>query len=306
MATVWQQRDLNERIFRDPDGFITAENARYERQIAAVAGGVCERFHSRCLVLLSGPSSAGKTTTADHLRQRLRAHGREAYTVSLDDFYLGLGKAPVLPDGSYDYETIDALDLPVLQQCMDDLLERGSALLPMFDFLTGRPKEEKRLLTVGEDSIVIFEGIHALHPRLEEHLTGDTRFKILINVSSAVNDGEQTLLSPREIRLLRRLIRDLRFRGSSLENTMDMWQQVVRGEDLYLFPYVDTADAVFDTTHGYELSLMRRELWPLLREYSVADPFAPTVRRLAEALSGFEPLSPERLPSRCLLREFVG
>lgn len=301
-----QRHTINEHIARDPEAFIRNEIARYRRQVEALAQRLCGQFSGRCVVLLSGPSASGKTTTAAYLQQTLRTLGRQAFTVSLDDFYLGRGKAPRLPDGSFDYETVEALDLSLLQHCMDELLEKGRTLLPVFDFHAGQPKAEKRPLTAGENSFVIFEGIHALHPRLEEHLTGDTRFKILINAAATVYDGERPLLADRDIRLMRRLVRDARFRNSPPDNTLDMWRQVVRGEDLYLFPYAHTADATFDTTHAFEPGLMRQELLPLLQALPADSPFIETARRLAAALEEFRPLSPALLPADCLLREFVG
>ncbi len=306
MASVLQIQTVNECISLDPQRLIAEENARYVRSVRKTAEQLFERFHNRCLVLLSGPSASGKTTTALNLQRALRERGREAHTVSLDNFYLGRGKAPRLPDGSFDYETVEALDLPLLRRCMAQLLEEGCAQLPIFDFHDGKRCSQTQPLTIGEESIVIFEGIHALNPLLEEHLPGDNRFKLFINVDTAVYDGEREVLSKRDIRLARRTLRDVRFRNSSIENTMDMWRQVVRGEDLYLFPYVDTADVVFDTAHAYEPAVLGSELLPLLRQVSVHSPHHKSVCRLINGLSGFEPLCASRLPSDCLLREFVG
>ncbi len=301
-----QRCAINQQIQENPRQFIAAEIDRYRQQVNDLADQLCDRFSGRALILLSGPSASGKTTTASYLQTALAARGREAFTVSLDDFYLGRGKAPRLPDGSFDYETIEALELSLLQRCMDELLEQGGTELPIFDFHAGTRKREIRPLTVGDHSFVIFEGIHALHPRLEEHLTGDKWFKILINAAASIYDGERPLLAERDIRLMRRLIRDARFRNSPPGNTLDMWRQVVRGEDLYLFPYAHTADAAFDTTHAFEPALMRQELLPLLSTLPPDSPFFETAARLAAVLKDFAPLSPALLPQDCLLREFVG
>ncbi len=299
------RQQISELLRLDPHWLIRKEGERYEKEIRTVAARV-GAMHGRCLVLLSGPSASGKTTTAFKLEHQLRAHGREVHTVSLDNFYRGYGKAPRLPDGSYDYETVEALDLPLLEACMQELIADGCTRLPVFDFLVHAPATERVELCIPEDSIVIFEGIHALNPRLRQHLPADNLFKIFINVMSSVNDDGGELLSARDMRLVRRLLRDVRFRNSSPDNTMDMWRQVVRGEDLYLFPYVDTADAVFDTTHAYEPAMLGAQLLPLLREMPADSRYIETAQRLIAALSEFEPLSEHLLPDNALLREFIG
>lgn len=298
--------DINRRVETEPAAFVAEEEGRYTQAVEEVAERLCKRFSGRALVLLSGPSSSGKTTTANRLAEGLRRRGREACTVSLDNFYRGYGLAPQLPDGSYDYESIEALDLPCLQTCMRELMTQGKTHLPVFDFHTHARAPETVPLTISEHCIVIFEGIHALNPRLEEHLSGDTLFKIFINATSPVYDGWDKLLSRKDIRLIRRLLRDLRFRNSTLENTFDMWRQVVRGEKLYLFPYVDTADVVFDTTHAYEPAMLAPHLLPLLKELPSDSPYADTIRHLIAALTPFAALSDGYLPSGSLLCEFLG
>ena len=299
--------DVNLAIQTDPHAFIAKEESRYRENVQRVAEHLNDIMPGRCLVMLAGPSSAGKTTTANNLRLALEAKGRQASIVSLDDFYRGRGLAPMLPDGSYDYESIEALDLPLLQQCMAELLHDGVTQLPRFDFHTHAPLKERFELRIEEHSVVIFEGIHALNPVLEEHLPLDNVYKIFINVMSRIyDDDDAKLLARRDLRLCRRILRDYQFRSSSIENTLDMWRQVVRGEELYMFPYVDTANAVFDTTHAFEPALLSPRLIPLLREVPIESPCAKTVAYLTEALSKFKPMSQELLPSDSLLREFVG
>ncbi|MBR5540202.1 MAG: nucleoside kinase [Clostridia bacterium] len=298
--------DINERVERDPQRMIVEECTRYLENVRRVTEHMVSKMTGRCLVLLSGPSSAGKTTTANNLKRELEVRGRQASIISLDDFYRGKGLAPRLPDGSFDYESIEALDLPQLQTCMKELLTNGVTLLPRFDFNTREPDPEKQELRIADNSVVIFEGIHALNPMLEDHLPGDNVFKIFINVMSRVYDDEDTLLTRRDLRLCRRMLRDYQFRSSSIENTLDMWRQVVRGENLYMFPYVDTANAVFDTTHAFESAMLAPRLLPLLHEVPADSPYAETVDHLINALSKFRPLSSEMLPADALLREFVG
>lgn len=299
-------QEINRKIETVPESFIEEENDRYFDELDALTRRLTVNLHTRCLVMLSGPSSSGKTTSALLLRDNLREMGVDAHTVSLDDFYKGRGQAPQLEDGSYDYETPEALNLPVLRQCMESLIKEGRADLPQFDFVKGAPAEETRELRIARDSVVIFEGIHALNPLFEEQLPQENLFKVFVNTISPVYDGSDKLLARRDLRLIRRLLRDERFRSSSLENTMSMWPQVTRGEKLYMFPYVDTVDYVIDTTHAYEPCVFAPELLPLLDTVDPASPYAPKLAQLRDKLARFTPLAESMLPRRTLLREFLG
>lgn len=301
-----QRAAIAERLHRDPQGLIQEEDARYRAELRAVADRLGNGGAGRRLVLLSGPSASGKTTTALNLEQLLQRDGVAACTVSLDNFYRGYGNAPRLPDGSFDYETVEALDIPRLKTCMRELVRNGETRLPVFDFLTHAPKAESVPLRVPANAVIIFEGIHALNPLLREELPEEALFRLFINVMSPVYDGEDKLLARRDLRLVRRLIRDVRFRDSSLENTMDMWRQVTRGETLYLFPFADTADMRFDTMHAYEPAMLGAQLLPLLQAVLADSRHADTVRHLIRALSVFEPLPEAWLPAEALLREFIG
>lgn len=301
-----QLNEINARVLQDPTAFIAEECQRYHDNVNRVADHLHAQFSGRCLVMLSGPSSAGKTTTANNLKRGLEAYGRQVSIVSLDDFYRGWGLAPQLPDGTFDYESIEALDLPQLHTCMQNLLTDGVAQMPRFNFETHMPETETYELRVSEHSVVIFEGIHALNPLLQEHLPEDGVFKVFINVMSRVLDGDDVLMTRRQLRLCRRMLRDYQFRNSSVENTLDMWRQVVRGERLYMMPFADTAQAVFDTTHAFAPTMLAPKLLPLLREVPKDSPFADQVEEMIAALSKLVPLSTDRLPHDALLREFVG
>ena len=295
--------EINRAALENPAFFIEEENQRYLDGVEGLARTLAVGLQDRCLVMLSGPSSSGKTTTAVLLTEALRELGLDAHKVSLDDFYYGRGRAPVLENGSYDYEALEALDLPKLQQCMQQLLEVGRTRLPIFDFMAGRPSSETRLLEIGHDSVVIFEGIHALNPVFEEHLPTESLYKVFINTLSPIYDEGDKLLARRELRLVRRLLRDERFRNSPVQETLAMWPQVTRGEKLYMFPSVDTVDT---TTHAYEPCIFTAELLPLLEAVPADSPYAQQVLTLAAALRRFRQLPSENLPQRSLLREFLG
>ncbi len=298
--------EINKRVATDPTAFIEEENERYFDDLDAAVRQIATGSQERLLVLQSGPSSSGKTTTALLLRDRLRALGMDAHTVSLDNFYRGQEQAPRLPDGSYDYEAPEALNLAQLKDCMRRLIKEGRAELPRFDFNTRQPAKETTELVLSHDSVVIFEGIHALNPIFESFLPQQNVIKLFVNTISPIYDKEGKVMARRDIRLVRRLLRDYRFRNSSLETTLHMWQQVVRGENLYMFPYVDTVDIVVDTTHAYEPCVFAGELMPLFSQVLEDHPGYGTICRLSAELARFAPLSADDLPKETLLREFIG
>lgn len=299
-----QLQDINRRVLTDPQQFILQEHERYDRQMQRLFEYVRQRVQDRLLVLLSGPSSSGKTTTANRLCRDLANAGICAHVISLDDFYRGRERAPLLPDGTYDYESVEALNLPLLRRCIKELLETGETLLPRFDFATGLPTGTWHPMQIGHGAVVIFEGIHALNPQLEEGLGNAVPLKVFVHTENRIYDGEQTLLSRRDLRLCRRILRDARFRSSQIDNTFYMWPQVLRGEDLYLFPFADTADVKLDTTFAFEPCMTAPLILPQLA--GVARQYPQYSERLQRALQPFEALDASLLPSDALLREFFG
>ena len=299
-------QEINRRAVQDPKGFVEEEEHRYATEVTELSKLLVEDMDDRCLIMLAGPSSSGKTTTAGMLCSELQRNGVDAHVISLDDFYRGRRQAPQLADGSYDYEALEALNLEQLRCCMKELLQDGISQIPVFDFLTGSPAEQKRELRIGHNSAVIFEGIHALNPIFEQHLPQENLYKVFINTMTAIYDGEMKLLARRQLRLVRRLLRDARFRNSPPDNTLQMWQQVVRGENLYMFPYVDTVDYAIDTTHAYEPCVFTKELLSLLGELPKNDPFIATAEQLQSAIHQFEPLPTSLVTCHSMLREFIG
>ena len=310
--TSWKQRarltidGINRRATLDPIGFMQEESERYRQEVYEAAMGLADSMVDRRLVMLSGPSAAGKTTTAGFLQEFLTKKGIETHVVSLDDFYRGRNLAPLLENGEYDYEALEALDLPQLHTCMADILNKGETLLPRFDFHTGAPAPEKRMLTIGHQAVVIFEGIHALNPVFEDRLPSDAVSRIFIHTHSPIYSGDEKLLARRQLRLVRRSLRDFRFRNSPLDNTLDMWPQVVRGENLYMFPYVKPTDIRIDTTHAYEPCIFAREFLPILEETKLTEDDELVMQPIRDALGQFAPLDPANMPEKALLWEFIG
>ncbi|MCL2884471.1 MAG: nucleoside kinase [Oscillospiraceae bacterium] len=295
---------INEEARTDPQALIAREEARFDEDVSQYAAALAEQ-RGRQLVLLAGPSSSGKTTTAHFLCDKLHALGRGAHVVSLDNFYRGRGLAPRLANGEFNYEALEALDLTRLQACMASILETGGARLPVYDFIAGRATGEDALQT-GPDSVVLFEGIHAINPLFEQHLPMEYVHKIFVSTATPFYEGKEKVLARRDNRLMRRLLRDMRFRGSGVEETLDMWKQVANGERENIFPYVDTCEATLDTTYAYEPCVYAHELLPALRAVQGASRHGEVVRRLTDILAQFAPLPAALVPENSLLREFLG
>ncbi|MBQ9414259.1 MAG: nucleoside kinase [Clostridia bacterium] len=306
-STIRQIEPLNEAARADAHAFVLREEARYAQAIEQAAAHVMALPVGRRIVLQCGPSSAGKTTTAEKLANALRQGGTETVVISLDNFYKGREQAPRLPDGNFDYESPKALDLSLLKRCIEELLTVGHTGLPVYDFESGSQKTVRQPLTLSENAAVIFEGIHAFDPSLDV-LSDDEAshvVRLFVNCRSRFSLDGETLLSRRDIRLCRRLLRDERFRNSSFENTMRMWQQVANAETTYIFPHSDLADWVVDTTIGYEPCVLAPRLLPRFSEL-YGTPFEETARRLEQALAHFTALPEELVPADSLLREFLG
>lgn len=297
---------INEKAVSDAEKFIDECEKRYQSIIDNIVKRIIEE-DGREIIMLAGPSSAGKTTTAKRLKEGLSQKGVTTYVLSLDDFYLNRDDIPYLPDGTQDYETVHALDLVRLENDLNSLLRGETVKTPIFDFTTGKRSDTQfNTITLGQEDVVIIEGLHALNPLITEKVHGKL-LKVYINVSSRVCDGNgEILLSKRNFRFLRRMIRDYKFRASSVDNTYRLWKNVTAGEDKYLFPYRDNADIKANTIHLYEPCVIKNQALPLLRDIEVSDEFREDAEKLCIALERFFDIDENKVPKDSLLREFLG
>ena len=245
---------INNAVLNAPSELIRQMEEQYAKRINEIADFVMSTGKGRKLIMLSGPSSSGKTTTANMLVSCAKSSGVNAVCLSLDDFFKGEGKAPRLPDGNYDYESVYALDIDLMKQCLTELLEKGSTMMPRFDFAAKGPEPERYPLNVGENDVVIVEGIHALNPIITDCLPDERMVKIYISVKQGIKEGDETVISAHQIRFLRRLVRDYQFRNSPPERTFEMWPQVLRGEKLYISAYKRHATVTINSIHIYEVN----------------------------------------------------
>lgn len=289
---------LNELATTNPTLLIKDAEDLYHKQINDVVNDITQKDEYK-IILLAGPSSSGKTTTSNLIRAGLKANDYDSLVISLDDFFLDRDRTPLLPNGDYDYENIKALDLDYLNQFVDDLFATGTALMPEYDFVTGSRKKEYKQITMKDNTMIIFEGIHALNPILfKKH--NDSMYRIYICVNTNFDYNDELLIPAQKVRLMRRLIRDINHRGASLDDTYKMWPNVLAGEDLYIKPYKNTADFLINSTHAYEPMMYADMLLPLLKQNN-----NEISHLLASMLEKCEKLTPTMLPQNSLLHEFL-
>lgn len=297
---------INEAAQTCPDEFVAKCEERYESIIKDVADKV-SGDDGREIIMLAGPSSSGKTTTALKLSEALKKRGVKTYVLSLDDFYLNRSDIPTLPDGTQDFETVYALDLDCFEKTVNALLKGETVKVPIFDFLTGKRSDTLfNEITLGKSDAVIIEGLHALNPEITDKIDGKL-LKIYISVSSRIYDEKgNIILNKRNLRFIRRMVRDYKFRGSTVEHTCRLWKNVMAGEDKYLFPFRDNADIRINTIHLYEPCVLKNQALRLLYESNVTDEYKSDIRKLCNALEKFNDIDENSVPADSLLREFLG
>ncbi len=295
---------INNNINKNPLSFVADCEKAYREKITLIAKDVSEK-NGRELVMLAGPSSSGKTTTAKMLKRAIENEGRKAKVVSLDDFYCDQNFVYTFEDGTTDYETVRALDIELINECLSSLMKNGKAEIPHFSFQTKR-REGYEEISCDRDEIIIVEGLHALNPLITDPHRAESMKKLYVSVSSRIYDDENQLLSKRDLRFVRRLIRDYHFRSSEVEYTFYLWKGVRMGEDRYLFPYSGRADIKIDSIHPYEPCLFKKEAMKLLDRIGQDSIYYTSAVSYKEKLSRFETLDESEIPADSLLREFIG
>ena len=296
---------INKNISADPKGFITACEGAFSNKVTAVADSIADLPGNR-LVMLAGPSSSGKTTTARLLAEEFARRGRFALTVSLDDFYLGRDVPFKFEDGTPDYETVQSLDVPYIKVCLQSLMKTGRCMLPRFSFQTGMREETLIETSIEKDDIIIVEGLHALNPLITAALDADSLSRLYVSVSTRLTQENDVLFSKRELRFIRRLVRDYQFRNSSVDHTFYLWNGVRKGEDRYLFPFSPLAEIRIDSIHYYEPCAFKSFAVPLLSQVAPDNKYFPVAQTILEKFDCFPAIDRSLIPRGSLLREFIG
>ena len=297
---------INEAAQNEPAAFVNEVEYAFRENMQMIARDLL-RKESQCrVIMLSGPSSSGKTTTAHILMEELQNLGIGTVIISLDNFYLGRGIAPLLPDGEYDYESIEALNIPEIERCLTSLIQKGCCDMPEYNFPLGRPNEEKKHIELPKNSIAIVEGIHALNPRITGHVPKNGLLKMYISVKQNIKDSRGEVLSHRDIRLIRRIVRDYKHRGVPAEITLGMWGSVCRGEDLFIQPFKRSSHITINSIHMYEPCVLKKYAEPLLMQIPPQNEQYELVQRLIKGLGRFEPIEENLIPNTSLIREFIG
>ena len=280
--------------------------ALQEKEIADIADMILAQRRALRVLLVSGPSSSGKTSFAQRLATQLRVNGLRPVPLSLDDYFLDREQTPRDESGNYDFESLEALDLGLLQRQVGELINGESVEAPLFDFVSGRRSSETRTVQLHPREILVIEGIHALNPRLLPTINRNLCWKIYINALFQLNLGLMNRIPTTEVRLIRRLVRGDKFRGTHPEKTINQWSSVRRGEYRHVFKYQEEADAMFNSSMLYEMNALRPFAEESLAKISDDSPHAETRNRLLNLLGFFRPMNAAKVPYNSILREFIG
>ncbi len=286
--------------------FIEVTESLHDRKISNIADRINERRDQIRLILIAGPSSSGKTTFSKKLAIQLRVLGRNPVPISLDDYFQPRELTPMDEQGNYNFEALEAIDIELLNQQIIQLLQGKKVQQPQFDFHRGGRKPETKALVLPRRSVLILEGIHGLNELLTARIPSEQKFNIYVSALTQLNLDDHNRISTTDNRLLRRIVRDHQFRGHSAFDTLSMWASVRRGEELNIFPFQNSADAVFNSALDYELAVLKVYAEPLLKTIKPNSQVFYEARGLLSFLDNFAQIPPSWVPEHSILREFIG
>lgn len=298
--------ELNKQIKEGKIGdIIRISEALHEKKIANIADMICGDKDKR-IVLIAGPSSSGKTTFAQRLGIQLKVNGMKTVTLSMDNYFVNRENNPVDENGEYDFECIEALDLKLFNEQLAALLKGEEVQLPTFDFHTGTRKYLGNTAKLNDDEVLVIEGIHGLNEKMTEAIPRKNKFKIYISALTVLNIDDYNRISTTDTRLLRRMLRDSKYRSHPATSTIKMWPSVRNGEEKYIFPYQEEADVMFNSSLVYELSAIKSYVEPILATVPSTAPEYSEAKRLYEFLGYFLPIETKEIPINSIIREFIG
>lgn len=306
MMNIDSVGDLNDTICAgEMNDMILVQEALLERRIGEIAENIVKKGNVK-FVLIAGPSSSGKTTFSHRLSIQLRTYGKIPHPIALDDYFVNRELTPRDENGDYNFECLEAIDVKQFNEDMERLLCGERVELPTFNFKTGKREYHGRYKQLGEEDILVIEGIHGLNPETTYSLPDESKFKIYISALTSLNLDEHNRIPTTDGRLLRRMVRDARTRGASARRTIEMWPSVRRGEENYIFPFQEEADEMFNSVLIYELSVLKQYAEPLLYSIEPGEPEYYEAKRLLKFLEYVQGIDSQNVPSNSICREFIG
>ncbi len=305
--TSYRKGHVNKRATEDPKKYLDEWEHRYESILKYIAKKVVKSEEIK-IILLAGPSSSGKTTTAHKIAEQIELLGEKAFVISADDFYLSKKDIPLLENGNPDFENITSLDLPLLEKCLSEIAEKGETYLPHYNMATEERIIEHKKITLSKNGVVILEGLHCLNPIIGNMIPERSCYKIYISVMSDFTDDDRktVIFGKKDIRLMRRMVRDYTFRNSPVEFTFKLWDDVCKGEELYIDPYVDLADIYINSASPLDPCVLKDKAENLLDGVSPDKACFEKCDSLKKRLSLYKKVSPESVCEKSILREFIG
>lgn len=285
---------------------IRVSEALHEKKLASIADMVANSRSKKRIVLISGPSSSGKTTFAQRLSIQLRVNGLKPVTISLDDYFVNREDTPKDEYGEYDFEALEAIDIKFFNKQLKELIQGLEVELPIFNFQSGSREPIGKKLRINDDNIIVVEGIHGLNEKLTPEIPRDSKFKIYVSALTSMNIDDHNRIPTTDNRIIRRIVRDHHFRGYNALKTIKIWPSVRRGEEKNIFPYQESADVMFNSSLMVELSILKTFAEPLLNGIDNSTGEYSEARRLIEFLSYFLPADSKDVPANSIIREFIG